>query len=113
MAAVIVGIGFQSAVIQMSFDINQQYIANALCINKSKPMLNCEGKCYLKRQLTESSEDGQERQQNINNKLSINWLLDAAVLKVTPQEISILATTFEMDDAPYWSFVNEIDHPPA
>ena len=35
--------------------INYDYIVEVLCINKDKPELECDGKCYLKEQLSESS----------------------------------------------------------
>ncbi len=37
--------------------VNQDYIADFLCINKDKPELECNGKCYLKKQLKEASEE--------------------------------------------------------
>ena len=33
------------------FQLNQQFIADVLCINKEKPALQCHGKCYLKKKL--------------------------------------------------------------
>jgi len=33
------------------FVINQDYIAKVLCINKERPKLNCDGKCYLAQKL--------------------------------------------------------------
>ncbi|MBU2976387.1 hypothetical protein [Zobellia sp. B3R18] len=35
---------------------NYDYIVNVLCENKDKPMLNCDGKCYLAKQLAKESE---------------------------------------------------------
>lgn len=37
--------------ITVSFFMNKDYIARILCINKDKPRLNCNGKCYLQKQL--------------------------------------------------------------
>ncbi|CAM3478382.1 hypothetical protein [Zobellia roscoffensis] len=36
---------------------NYDYIKNVLCVNKDKPMLNCDGKCYLAKQLAKESEE--------------------------------------------------------
>jgi hypothetical protein len=38
-------------VVVAHFEANRTYIAQNLCENKSKPALNCRGKCYLKKQL--------------------------------------------------------------
>lgn len=40
--------------------LNYEYISEVLCINKDKPELNCEGKCYLMQSLAEASADDSE-----------------------------------------------------
>ncbi|WP_246001706.1 hypothetical protein [Mucilaginibacter gracilis] len=47
------------------FEVNQKYIADNLCINKSKPWLHCNGHCYLMNKLrqTEEKEKKQEREE--------------------------------------------------
>lgn len=35
--------------------MNYDYIVNVLCENKDKPKLNCDGKCYLAKQLAKES----------------------------------------------------------
>ncbi len=42
--------------------VNQDYIAEFLCINKEKPELSCNGKCYLMQKLNEQNE---EKRQNL------------------------------------------------
>ncbi|SIS63872.1 hypothetical protein SAMN05421766_10368 [Zobellia uliginosa] len=36
---------------------NYDYIKNVLCENRDKPMLHCDGKCYLAKQLAKESEE--------------------------------------------------------
>lgn len=36
--------------------VNYEYISEVLCINKEKPVLGCDGKCYLMSQLAKSAE---------------------------------------------------------
>ena len=43
-------------VIFIDFKLNQDYIARVLCINKEKPLIMCNGKCYLSRQLGKVKE---------------------------------------------------------
>jgi hypothetical protein len=38
------------------YRLNKEYIAEYLCINKSKPSMKCEGKCYLYKQLKKTDE---------------------------------------------------------
>lgn len=45
-----------------NYVINQDYIAEYLCINKDKPEMHCDGKCYLMQMLEEQSN---EKKQNL------------------------------------------------
>lgn len=47
--------------ILIDFKINQDFIAEVLCINKEKPMSTCNGKCYLSKQL-KKAEEQEEKQ---------------------------------------------------
>ena len=40
----------------VSFKWNQEYIAAKHCENKQKPALECDGKCYLKKQIEKQQE---------------------------------------------------------
>ncbi len=46
----------------LEYVVHQDYIAEFLCINKEKPELACEGKCYLMQKLNEQHE---EKRQNL------------------------------------------------
>ncbi len=43
--------GFQQAIIVVYFNLNQEAIEQAFCVNKDKPALECHGNCHLKKQL--------------------------------------------------------------
>lgn len=47
--------------ILIDFKINQEFIAEVLCINREKPMTTCNGKCYLSEQL-KKVEEQEEKQ---------------------------------------------------
>lgn len=42
------------------YQLNKTYIANQWCVNKDRPALKCEGKCYLGKQL-KKAEEGQQK----------------------------------------------------
>ena len=44
------------SVIQGSYELNKAYIVENFCVNKDKPMMNCDGKCYLSEQLKAQKE---------------------------------------------------------
>ena len=53
----------QSLWIMVDFCINQDYIAEVLCINRDQPMLNCDGKCFLAEKLKEQKQKQEEEEE--------------------------------------------------
>ncbi|MPT32050.1 MAG: hypothetical protein E2600_10385 [Chryseobacterium sp.] len=46
----------------VEYVVNYDYISEVLCINKKKPELHCNGKCYLGKELAKnSSEDSKSK----------------------------------------------------
>lgn len=54
------------------FEMNQKYIAENLCINKNRPEMHCNGKCYLMNKLkqAEDHEKKQTAKDNLNQLVS-------------------------------------------
>ena len=48
---------FPFYVTQASYSINKKYIAEKLCVNREKPKMHCEGKCFLAKQLKQQGEE--------------------------------------------------------
>ena len=48
--------------------INQDYIAEYLCINKDKPEMDCNGKCYLMQKIQQENEEKKQNLPAINLK---------------------------------------------
>jgi hypothetical protein len=42
------------------YQVNRDFIAKNLCVNRDKPMLNCNGQCYLSKQLKAAEEKEQK-----------------------------------------------------
>lgn len=49
--------------VEAGFELNQEYIASVLCENKSKPELNCNGKCYLSKKIKQVEEKEKKEEQ--------------------------------------------------
>lgn len=47
--------------IYLDFELRRDYIVNNLCVNRNRPELHCDGKCYLAKRLEAAKE--QEQQQ--------------------------------------------------
>ena len=50
-------VSFQQALIIVHFKLNQKNIEKEFCINKTKPELQCHGKCHLKNELEKSNSN--------------------------------------------------------
>lgn len=53
------------------FKLNEKYIAEKLCENKTKPKLNCQGKCFLKKMQKKAAE---QKEANKNLQKEIQFL---------------------------------------
>lgn len=55
--------------VYVGFQFNKNYIAANLCENRDKPVLQCNGKCYLSKKLKQEAEKekSQERQAKKSN----------------------------------------------
>ncbi|MBY0244035.1 MAG: hypothetical protein K2Q03_01130 [Sphingobacteriaceae bacterium] len=47
----------------VGYKINQKYIVEKFCVNKAKPQLRCEGKCYLANKIKKAIEKEQKQQE--------------------------------------------------
>ena len=60
---------FSTSFMVVDFYANQKYIAEKLCINKSKPQMKCCGKCQLTKKLSqEENKDKQNPGRKFENK---------------------------------------------
>lgn len=50
------------------YQINKKEIADKLCVNKNKPMMHCDGKCYLGKQLKKAEENEKRQNQSLREK---------------------------------------------
>jgi len=56
--------------VEVHFVLNQEEIIEAFCVNKEAPEMQCNGKCYLKKQLekVEQTQDGEQDDQSDNKR---------------------------------------------
>jgi hypothetical protein len=50
---------FSTFIIQADFFLNRSYIAKNLCVNRDKPMMHCNGKCFLTKKLKDQQKQDQ------------------------------------------------------
>ncbi len=118
MSQLIFGLGVKSFVV-FEWKMNQEEITEKYCINKDKPMMNCNGKCYLSKQLENLElKEEQERKNNpspepLIENTNFAWILGHHI------PAPIIQSTFEkksngLNQPTFWydRIDHQIDHPP-
>ncbi|MGB3774760.1 MAG: hypothetical protein WA951_05850 [Leeuwenhoekiella sp.] len=99
----------------LEYVVDYDYISTVLCINKDKPELNCNGKCYLMQSLAEAAkEEADQKKENLLKKVDVPLLFvvqaeaSSAVTADATVRRSILTAPI------FYSFENTFDflHPP-
>lgn len=95
---------------------NYDYIATVLCENKDQPELECNGKCYLTKQLAKDAADEQENPFNKSNQTEIPQVIIFEALPDFNLELFVDARPSDAIEAKPNLYNNlfsfEILHPP-
>ncbi|WP_210198411.1 hypothetical protein [Aquimarina sp. U1-2] len=97
------------------FLVNQDYIAAFLCINKERPKLQCNGKCFLMQQLKQNEPKQSEDEQFPLTEITKTEFIDFSKIsdKSLPNKIPSLKKQFSLYHFGTYEQVNrEIFHPP-
>jgi len=104
---------FSTYFIKVDFYLNQSYIAKNLCVNREKPMMHCNGKCYLSKKIT-------EQEKKDNSPISKTERMDIQLFFLP--ETLLLENTFSIilkrhyiikEENPVSSFSTSTFHPPT
>jgi len=68
-----------SAFWQLNFYLNQKEIAAIECENKDRPEMNCNGKCYLAKQLEKADNELADKKVKQEHSISILKLVETSV----------------------------------
>jgi len=75
---------FFSGVIIAHYMANKDFIAKNLCENKDKPMMHCNGKCHLRKQLAEQQKKDSAPLQSLKEKLELQFFSKSTILVQAP-----------------------------
>jgi hypothetical protein len=95
------------------FEMNREYIAKVLCINKTEPEKGCNGQCYLKKNLQKTDTPDNTPQSSAREKSpSVDFLVEAFACRFTP------AFRLLSEHSGYYRFLPEgtthsVFHPPS
>jgi hypothetical protein len=65
-------------VLVAEYQVNKNYIAEFLCVNKSKPQLHCEGKCHLSKELKAAEAHEKNNPSPVKEKMEVLYFCQAA-----------------------------------
>lgn len=71
------------------FGMNREEITNLFCINKEKPALHCDGKCFLKKELKVLEHDNQSQGTQQQSSEQHLFLQPNAISQIVPFPILI------------------------
>lgn len=98
--------------VECEFTINKKYIASVLCVNKSKPQMHCDGKCFLKKEMTRGADQQNNNQKNISSFSSIVLFIESLNQQTyIPQVLSPSSGFFLSYFSP--GFLNTEERPPT
>jgi hypothetical protein len=43
--------------VECGYNLNKAYVSKVLCVNRDKPQMHCDGKCFLKKELNRNADD--------------------------------------------------------
>ena len=73
----------------LDYAVNYDYISKVLCINKDKPQIHCNGKCYVGKELAKNESPNDSKTKN-----SVQKVLDFYVPEAVAKIAVLLKPTF-------------------
>jgi len=93
------------------FEMNRSYIVAALCINRDRPQLHCNGKCYLMKKLKQAQEK-EQKQENQVQKIQLQEAIVALPFNFKQYAIAAIHLRIPLTTGMPLSQVSSIFHPP-
>jgi hypothetical protein len=77
MLLAVAGTSFNKTIALIDYQLNKNYIASSLCVNRSKPMSCCKGKCFLRKQMQKDEETGKNGVPVSGDKFDVSLFCEA------------------------------------
>lgn len=82
---------FSRFFVYAGFELNRSYIAEKLCVNKARPWMHCNGKCYFMKKIQQAAENEKKQESKDNlSRLEVSFFQEP--FKLTFTEPTILST---------------------
>lgn len=101
-------------IVVADYQINKEYIAKVLCVNKSKPKMHCNGKCHLKKELKKAEKKEQSPANPLNEKNEIQLFSQSTSTINLFSSVIVTTNTLLSDYSFHMSdkHLDSIFHPP-
>ena len=101
----------------VDYIVNYEYISKVLCVNKAKPMMHCNGKCHLMKELAKAAETENSKSSDKKQNMPIQEVLFFKEIK----SFSIVSFGFSTETKINSSYLelysylntNSVFHPPT
>lgn len=97
------------------YAVNYDYIVNTLCVNKTKPELHCNGKCYLSKELAKANNETEStpfnKIKNSGQKILDVYTLPEITEVIITGKITFFNFNFLYETAYSFLFLNHIFKP--
>ena len=105
---------FYSASVTAWFFVNRASIAKEKCVNKEKPQLHCNGKCYLSKKLKETEEKKDENSsQQLKQWVETGPCIISSINFILQYDNENGISYSELTDAYSFFHFAEVFHPPS
>jgi len=99
---------FSRFFIYAGFELNHKYIAENLCVNKGRPWLHCNGKCYFMKKVRQSQEN-EKKQDRADQKTRLQDALSATAGTNAP----VMLALNQIISYPYITTPKTVERPQA
>jgi hypothetical protein len=104
---------FSVFVIQADYWLNKSYISKTLCINRDRPKMNCDGKCFLAKKIQAQEKKEQQSQNNSREKFEIQLFFTSDLYSASNSLLFIKPAYSILQENAVISFPRSIFHPPS
>jgi hypothetical protein len=107
---------FRPLVPLVEYAVNYDYISEVLCVNKSNPQLQCNGKCYLGKEIAKTNDTNSSplnKTKNSGQKLLDIYILPDITEINTTENAFFSTSNFLYETAYSFLFLQPIFRPPV
>jgi len=98
----------------LDYNLNRNYIAATLCVNKAKPMLHCNGQCQLAKKLAADDTNSNTSGNTVQKvELSTAFFKPETALNLAPLTAAVALPKAVYTLQPCTSEITAVFHPPG